>query len=127
MSNKVERMNKDSVDSYIEGCKEFAQPILNHLRKLINDVIPEIDETIKWAMPSFDLNGKIVCSIAGYKKHCVLRFWKGSEINDSESILLPVGKTEMRHIGNISRLDQLPNDVVLKKYIKEAKKITSQL
>lgn len=113
-------MKNEQVDNYIADCAPFAQPILSHLRELIHEAIPEIEEQIKWRMPSFEVDGKIVCSIAGFKKHCVLRFFKGIHMNDPENILLQIGKTEMCHIGNIQKLDELPENSTLLLYLKTA-------
>jgi len=40
-------------DEYIVNAADFAQPILIHLRQLIHDVAPEIQETMKWNIPFF--------------------------------------------------------------------------
>ena len=114
-------MKDERIDVYIQESADFAIPILQQLRGLIHTAIPDIEETIKWQMPSFELNGKIVCSIAGYKKHCVLRFWQGSLLDDPQGILLQVGKTDMRHIGNITSLEDLPDEQILLAYLKNAR------
>ncbi|MBZ0090208.1 MAG: DUF1801 domain-containing protein, partial [Thermoanaerobaculia bacterium] len=48
------------VDAYIEKSAPFARPILRHLRALVHEGCPEIQETIKWGAPHFVLDG-IVC------------------------------------------------------------------
>ena len=45
------------VDAYIEKAGSFAQPILRHLRDLIQEEIPDVEETIKWNFPHFVLPG----------------------------------------------------------------------
>ena len=62
------------VDEYIAKSAEFAQPILAHLRAVIHAACPEVKETIKWSMPSFDYHG-IICGFAAFKQHCALNFW----------------------------------------------------
>lgn len=42
------------VDAYIANATDFAQPILTHLRAVVHSACPEIEETIKWRMPSFE-------------------------------------------------------------------------
>lgn len=116
----VIKMKNPAVDSYIETAPEYAQPILNHFRELIHNAFPEIEEQIKWQMPSFELEGKIVCSFAAFKKHSVLRFWNGDRMQDPTGLLQPVGKSTMRHIGNVSSFDKLPDTEILKGFIKEA-------
>ena len=41
------------MSEYIQECAPFARPILKHLRKVIHDGAPGIEEAIKWGMPSF--------------------------------------------------------------------------
>ena len=65
------------IDKYIAGAAAFARPILTHLRQLIHTGCPEVEETLKWGMPSFLYHG-ILCGMAGFKQHCTFGFWKGS-------------------------------------------------
>lgn len=113
-------MTSDQVDAYIDSAAEFAVPILRQLRALIHKAIPDIEEEIKWKMPSFEAHGKIICSFAGYKKHCAFRFYPGHLMEDPMEILLPVGKSNMRHIGDLKSLDDLPPQDVLIAYLKHA-------
>ena len=65
------------VDAYIAKSADFAKPILSHLREVIHEGCPETEEAIKWGMPSFLYQGRILCGIAGFKQHCALGFWGG--------------------------------------------------
>ncbi len=48
------------VEAYIAEAAEFAQPILRHLRKLVHEACPAVEEAIKWNHASFMLDGKIL-------------------------------------------------------------------
>jgi uncharacterized protein YdhG (YjbR/CyaY superfamily) len=48
------------VAEYIQKCAPFARPILRHLSKVIHGGGPGLEEAIKWGMPSFLYQGKIV-------------------------------------------------------------------
>ncbi len=50
--------------------------MLAHLRDVIHSACPEVEETIKWGMPSFLYQGGILCGIAAFKQHCSFWFWK---------------------------------------------------
>jgi len=63
------------VDAYIENAAEFAQPILTELRARVHKSCPDVVETLKWRMPSFEHKG-ILCGMAAFKKHAVFGFWK---------------------------------------------------
>ena len=119
-------MTKDKrIDAYVEKSQEFAQPILNHLRKLIHRAIPEVEETIKWGMPFFDYKGPL-CNIAAFKQHVVFSFWKGELLKDANSVLQPRaadGGSAMGHFGKITSLNDLPTDKIILGLIVQAKKL----
>ena len=46
------------VDAYIEKSAPFAKPILVKLRKLIFQACPEVEETIKWSFPNYEVHGR---------------------------------------------------------------------
>jgi uncharacterized protein YdeI (YjbR/CyaY-like superfamily) len=113
------------VDAYIEKAQPFAKPILNHLRKLIHQGNPDVEETIKWGMPSFDYKGPY-CSFASFKQHAVFGFWKPKLIKDPKGYLgerANQGGEAMGNLGRITSLKDLPPDKVLIDFIKQAKKL----
>ncbi len=103
------------IDQYILKSPEFAQPILEHLRLIIHTACPEVEEAIKWSFPNFVYKGKILCSMAAFKKHCSFGFWNSANIEDNKQLLEKVGRTAMGNLGKIESLDQLPDaeDLVL--------------
>jgi len=108
------------VTEYIQGCAPFARPILRHLRKVIHDGGPKMEEAIKWGMPSFVYRGKIVCGIAGFKAHCALWFWRGRVV---------VGKKPSEGMGNFGRItsvQDLPSEAKIKGYVEKAIKNIDQ-
>ncbi|MFM1745229.1 MAG: hypothetical protein RLZZ630_1166 [Bacteroidota bacterium] len=74
-------MNFSPVEAYIRMTQPFAQPILNHLRKLIQKAVPEITETIKWGFPNFDYKGPL-CYFASFKTHVAFGLQKYSLLNE---------------------------------------------
>ena len=64
-----------TVEGYIEKSKPFAHKILKHLRYLVHQANPNMEETLKWGFPHFTYKG-IVCSMAAFKEHCAFTFWK---------------------------------------------------
>jgi len=118
-------MKKDPrIDAYIKKSAEFARPILEHFRELVHKACPEVEETVKWSFPHFDYKGSMMCSMASFKQHCAVNFWKASLMSDAEK-LIGMAKTEtsMGHLGRISSLKDLPKDAVLIKYIREGMKL----
>jgi uncharacterized protein YdhG (YjbR/CyaY superfamily) len=61
-----------SIDDYIGGFPPETQLVLQQLRSLIHERAPEATETISYAMPTFDMNGRHLMHFAGYGKHVSL-------------------------------------------------------
>jgi len=100
------------VDAYIAKSADFAKPILRHLRKLVHQADPDIEEMLKWGMPSF-VHAGIVCNMAAFKQHCAFGFWK--------SKLVLAGKDgAMGSFGRVKSPKDLPSDRKLAAYIKKA-------
>lgn len=111
-----------TVDVYIAKAAPFAQPVLNHLRELIHKTCPEVEENIKWGMPSFEYKG-MLCGFASFKQHCTFGFWKASLMKDK--VLMDNARSEsaMGHLGRITSLKDLPSDKKITAWIKEAMKL----
>lgn len=107
------------VDAYIEKSKDFAKPILRHVRSLVHETCPDVKETLKWSMPSFEYKG-ILCGFAAFKEHCTFGFWKQTLM---ESDAFSETKTAMGSFGKLTSLKDLPSDAVMKKLIKQAMKL----
>lgn len=106
------------IDSYITKSAPFAQPILEHLRKIIHEACPEVNETIKWGFPNFEYHG-ILCSMAAFKAHCAFGFWKAALMKNA-SYLKQNQEDSMGHLGRITSLMDLPGDRQIKSMIEEA-------
>jgi len=103
------------VDAYIEKSASFAQPILQHIRRLVHAACPEVRETIKWQMPHFERGG-ILCGMAAFKGHCALFFWKRRLIfGQAETADQAEG-----HFRRITSMADLPGDATLTSWIKKA-------
>lgn len=112
------------IDVYIDRSAEFARPILRHFRELVHRGCPEVEETMKWSFPHFDYHG-IMCSMAGFKHHCAVGFWKASLIPDPGRYI-PKSKEGMGSLGKITSLSDLPPDKVLIAYIRAAAKLNAE-
>lgn len=109
----------DGIDAYIDKAADFAKPILTHLRKLVHQACPDVEEKLKWSCPHFDYKGPF-CNMAAFKNHCSFGFWKGTLIPELKGKVTQMGNTTMGHLGQIKSLKDLPSDKVLTGYIKKA-------
>ena len=108
------------VDAYIEKSKDFAKPILNHIRELVHAACPDVVETKKWSFPHFDYKGEMMCSMAAFKEHCAFNFWKQSLLDAS---VFPAEKTAMGSFGRVTSIKDLPSNKTFKKLIHDAMKL----
>ncbi len=107
------------VDAYIDKAGDFAKPILNHLRSLVHEACPEVEEDYKWSFPCFMYKG-MFCNMAAFKEHCAFGFWKSKLILDKNGQSL---ETAMGQFGRITKVSDLPPKKVLVEYVKLAKKL----
>jgi uncharacterized protein YdhG (YjbR/CyaY superfamily) len=59
----------NSIDEYVAGFPPETQKVLQELRALIKELAPDATETISYAIPTFDLNGRHLVHFAGYARH----------------------------------------------------------
>lgn len=57
-----------TIDEYIAAQEETIRPRLERLCSVIHEAIPDADEKISWAMPTFR-KGKNLISFAAFRKH----------------------------------------------------------
>lgn len=58
----------NDIDKYISGFPKEIQVLLQQIRKTIRQAAPEAEEAIKYAMPTFVLNGNLV-HYAAFRNH----------------------------------------------------------
>lgn len=107
-----------TIDTYIEKAPSYAQPILIHLRKLLHDACPAVEESIKWGMPFMSYKGPL-CNMAAFKAHCTFGFWKAALMTDAGE-LLKNQNNAMGHFDKITSLKDLPIDRRIITLVKEA-------
>ncbi len=109
------------VDAYIAKSADFAKPILQHMREIVHETCPDVKETIKWGMPSFEYKG-ILAGMAAFKEHATFGFWKHS--------LLGLGSRKdlgaMGSFGKMTSVKDIPSDATVKKLIKQAMRLNDE-
>lgn len=110
------------IDDYIREAAPFARPVLRHLRRIVHEAAPGIEETIKWRFPHF-VQGGIVCSMAAFKAHCSFGFWKGRHVLGSE---LAQGEDAMGQFGRITRIEDLPPEEALIGWVRKAVELNAK-
>lgn len=104
------------IDAYIARQADFARPILEHLRRVVHEAAPGVEETIKWSMPHFTYRGRLFAGMAAFKAHATFGLWQASAV---------IGETgsereAMGQFGRITTLEDLPPEAELKALIRRA-------
>lgn len=109
-------MSRDPrIDAYIAEAQPFARPILEKVRERVHAVVPGVEEAMKWSMPGYLVDRKIILITSAFKGHAALNFWRGQEIGDGQPKAGALGQ-----FGRLTSLDDLPSDAELDTLIREA-------
>lgn len=108
------------VDAYIDSAAAFAQPILRTVREAMHAASPEIEEAMKWGMPSFLHKGRIIAHMAAFKAHATLTFWREEVVGDVAS------SGAMGQFGRITDPDELPSAQALTTLARKAIALAEQ-
>ncbi len=111
-----------AVDAYIQNAQPFAQPILKHIRAVVHEGCPDVEEKMKWSFPHFDYKG-MLCSMAAFKQHATFGFWKHKLL---EAYLPAADKTAMGQLGRIASIDDLPGQAALVRLVRAAAKLNDE-
>ena len=110
------------IDAYIARQAAFARPILEHLRAMVHAAYPDVEEAVKWGMPAFLHQGKLVCTMAAFKAHATFGFWKGALVAVTEGL----EKKAMGQFGRLTSLADLPDDATIKAMVGKAVALAEQ-
>jgi uncharacterized protein YdeI (YjbR/CyaY-like superfamily) len=106
-----------NIDAYIAKAAPFAKPILEKIRRVVHRADPDIEERIKWGVPSFEKKGP-VCGVAAFKKHAAFMFWRAAQLDDPAGILK--GNRGGTIVDKLTDVSELPSDDVLVDYVRRA-------
>ena len=68
-------------------------------------MVPNIEETLKWSIPTYTIGGKILLGTAAFKAHAIVNFWRGKELG------FETNEGAMGQLGKLTSVDQLPADL----------------
>ena len=106
-----------SVEEYIEANSQYAKE-LEVLRDIMNST--ELEETLKWNSPVYEINGKKVLGIGAHKYHFGIWFFNGVFLKDEQNLLLAAQETTkgLRQM-RFEKMEDINKNAVLS-YVKEA-------
>lgn len=107
----------NSVESYLEVNSHFGEA-LETLRRII--LSTELNESIKWNAPVYDLNGKNVLGLGAFKSHFGIWFFNGVFLKD-EKKLLSTAQDKTKGLRQMRFTDESEiNESAVLQYVKEA-------
>lgn len=107
-----------SVEEYLESNPHFAEE-LAILRKIINST--ELEETVKWSMPTYCLNGKNVLGLGAFKNHFCLWFHQGVFLKDDHNLLINAQENKTKALRQMRFETKADiNEAAILSYVKEA-------
>jgi hypothetical protein len=75
----------EHIDTAINDLSDWRGKMIAHLRRLIQDAVPEITEEWKWDTPVWSYKGNVV-SAGAFKDHVKLNFFKGASLADPKGL-----------------------------------------
>ena len=100
------------IDAIIAKAQPFARPILEHCRALVHRAVPEAVETLKWTMPHFTVNGKILAGMAAFKAHAAFFVHGAGRMGEGEG---------MGSFGKLTSVADLPSDAELTRLLQSSR------
>jgi uncharacterized protein YdeI (YjbR/CyaY-like superfamily) len=106
------------VDIFIGKHENFSMP-LNEIREII--LSTNLEETIKWGMPTYTLNNKNIVGIGAFKTHYGVWFFQGGLLKDTHKVLINAqeGKTQAMRQWRFTK-DSIIDKKLLLSYLEEA-------
>ena len=107
------------VDAYIARQADFARPILEHLRRILHEAGPELEETIKWSMPHFTHEGRLFAGMAAFRKHATFTLWHARDVLGETG----AERDAMGQFGRLTSIEDLPPEAELKEIVRKAAEV----
>jgi uncharacterized protein YdeI (YjbR/CyaY-like superfamily) len=113
------------VDEYIFKMADFAKPILTHLRQIIFETCPDVEEDIKWGIPHYSYKGDHLVMMAGFKQHCSFSLFKAELMKDKMIQKSVKAGKKFGYLDKVKDMSGLPDKKVLVAYIKQAMELNA--
>jgi len=107
-----------SVEEYLESSETYSNE-LERLRSIL--LTTELQETVKWGIPTYTINNKNVISISAFKSHFGMWFFNGVFLTDPHQILhnAQEGKTKGMRQLRFKNATDIDKSIILD-YVLEA-------
>jgi hypothetical protein len=83
-----------SIDAYLKEQPADKRALLEKLRAVVDGALPNATVSIKWGVPTYQLNGRNVCALASFKDCVAINFFAApAKLADPGKKLEGEGKT----------------------------------
>lgn len=83
--------SSNDVDEYLQQLPDWQKTNLRIFRDLVHKVFPEISEAIKWGVPVFLLDQKMLFAMSAFKDHTKYNFIQNGALLDDKDTLFNNG------------------------------------
>jgi hypothetical protein len=99
------------VDGFFARQPAQLKAILDQLRKLVEEAAPDATASLKWGMPFYQIDGRMMCALAGFKAHVnLILAGPPGTFHDPKGLLEGGGKTG-KHL-KVRAVEELPRAAV---------------
>lgn len=107
-----------TVEEYLSTQTQYRK-LLDELRRILNTT--ELVETLKWGIPTYQINKKNVIGIGAFKSYAGLWFFNGTFLKDNANVLINAqeGKTKGMRQWRFESVEDIDEKLLLE-YIHEA-------
>ena len=117
-------MAAKTVAEYVSGASGAVRETLQLVRELILDTLPNVEEYMKWGVPTYRLpKGTPLCYLYGGRDHVNIGFILGAQLQDQEGLLQGEGKKDSRHMHLSSPKDI--KEAAIQKFLEDSVKLVS--
>lgn len=113
----------NSVDEYLNNLPDWQSYNLKIFRKLVTKVYPDIKEEIKWGVPVFLLNNKMLFAMSAFKEHTKFNFIQNGALLDDKDKLFNNGFDSKKSRGIDLRDSEIIDENKLELLIRSAGKL----
>lgn len=106
------------VEQYINKHAEWKRE-LTMLRNIV--LSTEMQETVKWGIPTYTINGKNVAGLGAFKSYCGIWFFQGVFLQDKHKLLVNAQeeRTKAMRQMRFNSIEEIDEQIV-KSYLREA-------
>lgn len=110
--------SQKTVEGFLEKHDRWKEALIKFREILLNT---ELEESIKWGIPVYSIQGKNVLGIGTFKSYVGLWFYQGTFLKDRRKVLINAqeGKTKAMRQLRFASIDDIDLELV-KSYIDEA-------